>query len=62
MNAATNRILKAFHELREPEKRELAAEIMRWTAYLEFPPLTDEELVLTADELFVELDRVEANF
>ncbi len=62
MNAATNRVLKAFHKLREPEKRELAAEIIRWMANLEFSPLTDEDLVHTADELFIELDRAEVDF
>ncbi|MDE0043326.1 MAG: hypothetical protein OXT74_14905 [Candidatus Poribacteria bacterium] len=62
MNAATDRVLKAFHELREPEKRELAAEMIRWTTNLEFPSLTDEDLVVTADELFIELDRAEVDF
>ena len=59
MSTATLSILESFNQLPEPEKRELAAEIIRWTANLDFPPLTDEDLVIAADELFIELDRAE---
>lgn len=59
MSTATQSILESFNQLPEPEKRELAAEIIRWTANLDFPPLTDEDLVIAADELFIELDRAE---
>ncbi len=60
MNTATQNILESFNQLPEPEKRELAAEIIRWTAKLDFPPLTDKDFVLAAEELFIELDRAEA--
>lgn len=59
MSTATQSILESFNQLPEPEKRELAAEIIRWTANLDFPPLTDKDLVATADELFLDLDRAE---
>ena len=60
MNTETQSILKSINRLPEPEKRELAAEIIRLTANLDFPPLTDEDLVLAAEERFIELDRAEA--
>ena len=59
MNTETQSILKSINRLPEPEKRELAAEIIRLTANFDFPPLTDEDLVATADELFLDLDRAE---
>ena len=59
MSTVTQSILESFNQLPEPEKRELAAEIIRRTVNLDFPPLTDEDLVVTADSLFIELDRAE---
>ena len=60
MSTATQSILESFNQLPELEKHELAAQIIRWTANLDIPPLTDEDLAVIADELFVELDRAEA--
>ena len=60
MSTSIQHILDSFDRLPEPEKRELAAEIIRRTAKLEFPALTDEELVLAAEELFLEFDKREA--
>ena len=60
MSIATQNILDSFNQLPELEKRELAAEIIRWTTKLDFPPLTDEDLVQAADALFIELDKTEA--
>ncbi|MBI1926076.1 hypothetical protein HYR99_17715 [Candidatus Poribacteria bacterium] len=60
MSTTSQNILESFNQLPEPEKRELAAEIIRWIAELDFPPLTDEDFVLAAEELFIELDRGEA--
>jgi hypothetical protein len=53
-------ILDSFDLLPEPEKRQLAAEIICRTVKLDLPPLTDEEFVLAAEELFLELDRRES--
>jgi hypothetical protein len=47
--------------LPEAEQRELAWEILRRTVNFDLPSLSDEELVLSAEELFLELDRREAN-
>ena len=51
--------MKSFPQHSVSEKRE-AAEATRLTANLDIPPLTDEDLAVVADELFVELDRAEA--
>lgn len=60
MSTSIQHILDSFDQLPEPEKRELAAEIIRRAAKLDFPPLTDQELVLIAEGLFLELDKKEA--
>jgi hypothetical protein len=46
--------------LPDTEKQEVASAILRHTSQIEFPPVTDEELVLSAEETFLELDRREA--
>jgi hypothetical protein len=60
MTVATQHILRSFELLPEPEKRELAYEIIRRSLEFNLPPLSDEELVLNAEALFLELDRRES--
>jgi hypothetical protein len=60
MSTATQNILDSIERLSDPEKRELISEIMRRTVSLDLPPLTDEELVLIAEESFLELDKRES--
>ena len=60
MSVAVQNLLNAFERLAEFEKRELAFEILRRAAQFDFPPLTDEELVLNAEAIFLELDRSES--
>jgi len=59
MSTTTSEILESFDHLPEDEKREVASEILRRTIKLELPPLTDDELVLNAEALFLELDQRE---
>ena len=40
--------------------REVATEILRRSLQFDFPPLTEDELVLSAEELFLELDKRES--
>ncbi len=61
MTASAKSILESFDELPEPEKREVARAILRRTLHLGVPPLSDEDLVAQADELFRELDACEAS-
>ena len=60
MSTSVENILDSIERLSEPEKRELLSEIMRRTVSLDVPPLTDEELVLIAEESFLELDKRES--
>ena len=59
MSTTANEILDSFDHLAEDEKREVASEIIRRTRELELPPLTDDELALNAETLFLELDKRE---
>lgn len=54
-------ILRAFERLSESEKKDLAAEILRRSVHWDWPPLSDEDFVLNAEELFLELDKREAD-
>ena len=60
MSATVEEILDSFDHLSESDKRELASEIIRRTIGFDLPPLTDEELVLNAEALFLELDQRES--
>lgn len=60
MTTAVQHVLESFEHLRDAEKQQVAAEIIRRLAKLDFPPLSDEDLVLSAEELFLELDKQES--
>ena len=60
MSTSVENILDSIERLSDLEKRELISEIMRRTVSLDVPPLTDEELVLIAEESFLELDKRES--
>ena len=60
MNTVVENILYSFELLSEHEKIELASEILRRTAKSDFSPLTDDELIYLADEIFLELDKIES--
>jgi hypothetical protein len=60
MTAQVQDMLRTFDLLPDGDKRELASEILRRTLILDVPPLSDEQLVGAAEELFLQLDRSEA--
>jgi hypothetical protein len=60
MTAHVQELLHTFDLLPDRDKEELAAEILRRSMTLEMPPLSDEQLVGAAEELFLQLDRNEA--
>lgn len=62
MNALVKELLNTFDRLTDTERRELVLEILKRTVDLEFPPLSDEDLVLNAEGLFLELDEQEAMY
>lgn len=60
MGTTVRDLLLSFEGLSEAEKKEVASEILRRSAKFDTLPLSDEELVLNAEELFLELDRRES--
>ena len=61
MTAQVQEILDPFERLDDNDKRELVSELLLRSAAIETPPLSNEELVGIAEELFLQLDREEAN-
>lgn len=62
MTALTQEILNNFDRLPNTEQMEIALEILRRTINFDFPPLTDEDLTLNAEELFLVLDQQEPDY
>ena len=60
MGTPAENLFATFERLPDTEKQEVAAAILRRTLQIEFPPISDGELVLSAEETFLELDRREA--
>lgn len=60
MTTAVQELLNTFERLTDSERLDLVSEILKRTADLDFPPLSDEDLVLNAEGLFLELDGQEA--
>lgn len=52
----TQHLLDAFDLLSAAEKQAVTCEILRRMQDVDFPPLADEEMVLSAEALFLELD------
>ncbi len=61
MTLSGQQIIESFEHLPESEKQRVAYEILRRSLHMEIPPLTDEELIVTAENLFLALDAREAN-
>lgn len=60
MNSMSQQLLDSFEQLSESEKQQVAAEILRRTISLDIPSFSDEELILSAEALFLSLDEFEA--
>ena len=60
MTQSVQELLDTFDRLPEAEKREAVSELLRRVRSLEFDLPSDDELVLSAEETFLELDRREA--
>ena len=60
MGTPAQNIIDTFDGLPDSEKREVAAAILRRTTKMEFSSLSDDELVYSAEETFLELDRIDA--
>lgn len=53
-------VLKKFGQLTIPEKKKVVAVILRESLDIETPEISDDELILNAEEIFLELDKREA--
>jgi hypothetical protein len=62
MAISVQEILSTFDSLTESEQQEIALEILKRVSSLNLPQLSDEDLVLNAEGLFLELDREEAKY
>jgi hypothetical protein len=62
MTASVKELLSTFDSLTEAEKLEIVLEILKRITHLDFPPLSDENLVWNAEELFLELDKQESAY
>lgn len=60
MTVSVQRLLESFERLPEEEKREVILEILRRASSFDLPDLSEEELVQSAEELFLTLDREES--
>lgn len=59
MTETIKKLLDTFDSLPEPDRQEVAREILRRTALGEHGSPEDAELLALADEVFLELDRGE---
>ena len=62
MNAPVEELLSTFDRLSESERLEIALEIFKRVRHLDFPSLSNEDLIWNAEVLFLELDRQEASY
>ncbi|MEG4170204.1 MULTISPECIES: hypothetical protein [unclassified Microcoleus] len=56
MTILVEELLNTFERLTDSERLDLVLEILKRTVNLDFPPLSDDDLVLNAEGLFLELD------
>jgi hypothetical protein len=54
-------IIADFETLPDQEKREVLAELIRMSRRLEYPAVSDDELLSVADEVFLAYDRRESD-
>ena len=60
MTKLVDELLNSFEKLPEAEKRELASEIIKRSLALDLPQLSDDSLVVAADQVFLQLDKDES--
>jgi hypothetical protein len=60
VNGTSKQLLNSFEQLPETEKKQFVIEILRRTLSIAIPPLTDEEMTLNAEAIFLNLDEEEA--
>ena len=61
MTAAGKHIVDDFESLPDGEKREVLANLLRISRSIEYPEISDEELLASANAVFLEYDGQESN-
>ncbi len=61
MTADAKHIIEDFGALPDPAKREVLAELLRMSRYIDYPEVSGDELLSAADEVFLEYDRRESS-
>ncbi|MEK6410122.1 MAG: hypothetical protein AABN34_24620 [Acidobacteriota bacterium] len=61
MTRTVQQLLDTFDRLPEPEQREVASEILRRFRRIAVDPISNDELILSAENLFLEIDQREGN-
>ena len=61
MGNAARHVLEFFEALPETDQRKVLAQLLRQAAELPYAFPSEEELLQTADQIFQDLDRLEAN-
>jgi hypothetical protein len=59
MTQAAQKMIKTFEALPEDDQRSVVLEILRRTVTEDYPPVDEADLVLAADQVFLDLDRRE---
>jgi hypothetical protein len=59
VNDPFQKLLDSFELLLEVEKQQIVIEILHRTLNLEIPPLMEDELILSAEAIFLSLDTEE---
>lgn len=60
MTADARHIVEDFRALPDAEKREVLAELVRISARIDYPAVSDEELLSAANDVFLTYDEREA--
>ena len=60
VTAEAKHIIEDFESLPDQEKREVLAELIRISRQMDYPALSDDDLIAAADEVFLEYERREA--
>jgi len=59
MTRSVQELLDRFDRLAEAEKHEAASEILQRVRRLDLDPISDDDLILSPEEMFLDLDRRE---
>ena len=60
MTAQGRHIIDEFEALPDQTKREVLAELIRSSRFIEYPEVSEDELLSAADDIFLEYDRRES--